>query len=233
MYTTVLLTTQKSTCRKRTRWTWVWPSSGSRWWTGKPGMLQSTGSQRVRHDWATELNWPEEQNDRAMPLHLLAESFRPRPDFISLWWAFTVYLLGKPNNLESSSRPRMTLQSRGQGRTRPQQWTGVTQWAHERAWPPAQDHGTPTEPSGGLERTRPLLLHEVILLLRVCYFPTWPSGYLTKGNADPLLLKKEVSEPGRKTRWQMSSREEVFFFCWQNRMIDWFSPLQSHLFPKA
>ena len=33
-----------------TRWTWVWASSGS-WWTGKPGMLQSMGSQRVRHDW--------------------------------------------------------------------------------------------------------------------------------------------------------------------------------------
>ena len=32
-------------------------SSGSCWWTGKPGMLQSMGLQRVRHDWATELNW--------------------------------------------------------------------------------------------------------------------------------------------------------------------------------
>ena len=39
-----------------TRWTWVWASSGSWWWTGKPGVLQSTGSQRVGHDWATELN---------------------------------------------------------------------------------------------------------------------------------------------------------------------------------
>jgi len=39
------------------QWTWVWASSGSWWWTGKPGMLQSMGSQRVRHDWATELNW--------------------------------------------------------------------------------------------------------------------------------------------------------------------------------
>ena len=39
-----------------TRWTWVWASSGSWWWTGKPGMLQSMGSQRVRHDWVTELN---------------------------------------------------------------------------------------------------------------------------------------------------------------------------------
>ena len=36
---------------------WVWASSGSWWWTGKPGMLQSMGSQRVGHDWATELSW--------------------------------------------------------------------------------------------------------------------------------------------------------------------------------
>ena len=41
------------------RWTWVWVDSGSWWWTGKPGVLQFMGSQRVRHDWATELNWTE------------------------------------------------------------------------------------------------------------------------------------------------------------------------------
>ena len=35
---------------------WVWISSGSWWWTGKPGMLQSMGLQRVGRDWATELN---------------------------------------------------------------------------------------------------------------------------------------------------------------------------------
>ena len=40
-----------------TRWTWVWASFGSWWWTGKPGVLQSMGLQRVRHDWVTELNW--------------------------------------------------------------------------------------------------------------------------------------------------------------------------------
>ena len=34
-----------------------WVSSGRRWWTGKPGVLQSMGSQRVRHNWATELSW--------------------------------------------------------------------------------------------------------------------------------------------------------------------------------
>ena len=39
------------------QWTWVWVSSGSWWWTGKPSMLQSLVSQRVGHNWATELNW--------------------------------------------------------------------------------------------------------------------------------------------------------------------------------
>ena len=38
---------------------WVWASSRSWWWTGKPGVLQSMRSQRVGHDWATELNWTE------------------------------------------------------------------------------------------------------------------------------------------------------------------------------
>ena len=42
-----------------TQWTWVWVNSGSWWWTGRPGVLRFMGSQRVRHDWATELNWTE------------------------------------------------------------------------------------------------------------------------------------------------------------------------------
>ena len=42
-----------------TRWTWVWANSGSWWWTGRPGVLQFMGSQRVGHNWATELNWTE------------------------------------------------------------------------------------------------------------------------------------------------------------------------------
>ena len=42
-----------------TQWTWAWASSGSWWWTGKPGVLQSMGLQRIRHDWVTELNWWE------------------------------------------------------------------------------------------------------------------------------------------------------------------------------
>ena len=42
-----------------TQWTWVWVDSGSWWWTGRPGMLWFMGSQRVEHDWATELDWTE------------------------------------------------------------------------------------------------------------------------------------------------------------------------------
>ena len=40
-----------------TRWTWVWVNSGSWWWTMKPDVLQFMGSQKVGHDWVTELNW--------------------------------------------------------------------------------------------------------------------------------------------------------------------------------
>ena len=43
---------------------WVWVNSGSWWWTGRPGMLRFMGSQRVGHDWATDLIW----SDRAESL---------------------------------------------------------------------------------------------------------------------------------------------------------------------
>ena len=42
-----------------TQWTWIWVNSRSWWWTGRPGVLQLMESQRVGHDWATELNWTD------------------------------------------------------------------------------------------------------------------------------------------------------------------------------
>ena len=42
-----------------TQWTWIWVDSGSWWWIGRPGLLQFMGSQRVRHNWVTELSWTE------------------------------------------------------------------------------------------------------------------------------------------------------------------------------
>ena len=42
-----------------TQWVWVWVNSGSWWWIGRPGVLRFMGSQRVGHNWASELNWTE------------------------------------------------------------------------------------------------------------------------------------------------------------------------------
>ena len=42
-----------------TRWTWVSVNSRSWWWTGRPGVLQFMGLQRVGHDWETDLIWSE------------------------------------------------------------------------------------------------------------------------------------------------------------------------------
>ena len=41
-----------------TQWTWIWLDSSSWWWTGRSGVLW-LGSQRIRHDWVTEMNWTE------------------------------------------------------------------------------------------------------------------------------------------------------------------------------
>ena len=55
-----------------TQWTWVWVNSGSWWWTGRPGVLWFMGSQRVGHDWATEMNWTEHELDRILVHSLLS-----------------------------------------------------------------------------------------------------------------------------------------------------------------
>ena len=53
-----------------TQWTWVCINSRSWWWTGRPGVLQSMGSQRVRHDW-TELSIPLYVcTTPSLPIHL-------------------------------------------------------------------------------------------------------------------------------------------------------------------
>ena len=51
-----------------TQWTWVSVNSRSWWWIGRPGMLQSMGLHRVRHDWATVLNWTELNLRNDIPL---------------------------------------------------------------------------------------------------------------------------------------------------------------------
>ena len=53
------------------QWKWVWINSGSWWWTGRPGELQSMGSQRVGHNWATKLNWLGQAHPGYLPFDSL------------------------------------------------------------------------------------------------------------------------------------------------------------------
>ena len=60
-----------------TLWTWDWEKSGSWRWTGRPGVLQPMQSQRVGHDWATELNWTEQQQQQSCEDLGIANSLLP------------------------------------------------------------------------------------------------------------------------------------------------------------
>ena len=76
-----------------TQWTWVWVNSWSWWWTGRPGVLQSMGSQRVGHDWATELDWSssdgEEDDSDSLKLMMMA------PGTVYNAWRDLFYLILK------------------------------------------------------------------------------------------------------------------------------------------
>ena len=87
-----------------TQWTWVWASFGRWWWTGKPGVPQSMGLQRVRHDWATRQKKKPHKLEyihKYLPLVLSMWNIRNLPGniciqvFISLFVAFcSLYALG-------------------------------------------------------------------------------------------------------------------------------------------
>ena len=70
-----------------TGWTWVCTSSRSWWWTGKPGVLQSTGLQRVGHNLTTELNWTDSHHNMDKSQDNYAEWKMPgRKKSITLWY---------------------------------------------------------------------------------------------------------------------------------------------------
>ena len=74
-----------------TQWTWVWVDYGSWWWTGRPGVLQSMGSQRFGHDWV--MNWTELNSH----LNCFCKSSY---DCFSLWLMYTPISI--PNKLTCS-----------------------------------------------------------------------------------------------------------------------------------
>ena len=67
-----------------TRGTWVWVNSRSWRWTGRPGVLWFMGSQRVGHDWVTELNWSEKKKKKTITMDA-------RRYFKSKCWESTLY----------------------------------------------------------------------------------------------------------------------------------------------
>ena len=82
--------------RSLTWWTWVWASSRNWWWTGRPGMLQSMGSQRVRQDWATKLNcgqrvhYPSDSGDTRGKKYVGTLQM-----FIYIWTLITTFITSK------------------------------------------------------------------------------------------------------------------------------------------
>ena len=70
-----------------TQWTWTWVDSGSWQWKGRPGVLQLMGSQRVRHDWETELNWNnhKKRSRNQMQIHIKI--------YVLLYFSFLFYCI--------------------------------------------------------------------------------------------------------------------------------------------
>jgi len=78
-----------------TQWTWVWASS-RRWWrTGKPGVLQSMGLQRIGHDWATEVNWTGGKMSYWSVDYIPGTLFNPPPPFFFLSTLKRAWCLGR------------------------------------------------------------------------------------------------------------------------------------------
>ena len=78
-----------------TQWTWVWASSRSWWWTGKPGVLQSMGSQRAGHDWTTEL----EMWSSFLAMYYLIHAYH---SFFSLSWNLKIHSIQQMKTIPQS-----------------------------------------------------------------------------------------------------------------------------------
>ena len=76
-----------------TRWTWVWVSSRSWWWTGKPSVLQSMGWQRVGHNWMTKLNRPDLKNEGSHTKKFPTTKHTPLSPFLEKGFAESFLLI--------------------------------------------------------------------------------------------------------------------------------------------
>ena len=76
-----------------TQWKWVWVNSGSWWWTGRPGVLQSTGSHSVGRAWGTELNCTAVINCShfGAQAHRICQCFPPFPLLFAIKWWYRIH----------------------------------------------------------------------------------------------------------------------------------------------
>ena len=88
------------------RWTWVWVNSGRWWWTERPGMLRFMGSQRVGHDWATELNWTEESSSWFIEV-------QPFSSLILTWWKESMNKLSSVSSYKNTKLIKLGCQPYG------------------------------------------------------------------------------------------------------------------------
>ena len=100
-----------------TQWTWVWVNSRSWWWTGRPGVLQSMGSQRAGHNFVTGLNWTEYITSHSRSYHYsCTPSIQTKTDsafvkWMSRWKKQLPPMTHKSNSVASlrSNIPRLQL----------------------------------------------------------------------------------------------------------------------------
>ena len=90
-----------------TRWTWVWVNSRSWWWTGRPGVLRFMGSQRVGHDWATELKREGVINTQVEIRQALPEEVTFQMSFEGGGPEAGKIILGRRNNRNPVNRGKM------------------------------------------------------------------------------------------------------------------------------
>ena len=71
-----------------TQWLWGWVTSGSWCWTWRTGTMHSRGSQRVAHDWATELNWYKTSSVLSLKIFFCFYELRSQSFNVVSWWNF-------------------------------------------------------------------------------------------------------------------------------------------------
>ena len=133
-----------------TRWTWVWVISRSWWWTGRPDMLRFMGSQRVGHNWETELNWTEWKLKKII-------NYQRVISMTSIWWTYFT-IINIEGTKQSTPNTTLKLAPGGQG------FLSVV-------------HGltTSTWQAGGALKKASLCEPQTTLIYAFCYYSDWAS----------------------------------------------------------